>query len=123
MGTDELCSVGMPAYTLHLLGLVRRLHAERGLDTAPFMIPQNNQAFLVANQDLQNQKNTPSEQTITNLTVEGCSQRPMWASWKLMYLTFITSMGEYTSGTFRFQTLNKSLQHAIFSQPNQNVLQ
>ena len=57
MSTDELCSVWKPADTFHFLGLIGRLDAERCLDTASLMIPQNNQAFLVANQNLQN-KNT-----------------------------------------------------------------
>lgn len=54
MSTDEFGSIRMPTDAFHLLWLIRGLDAEGGLDTASLMIPKNNQAFLVANQNLQN---------------------------------------------------------------------
>ena len=58
MGTDEFCTIRMPADTFNLLRLIRWLDTEGGLHTTSLMIPQNNQTFLVANQDLFNKKNT-----------------------------------------------------------------
>ena len=87
MSTDKLCSIRMPAYTFYFLRLFRWLDAECGLNTTFSMVPQNNQAFLVANENLFN--------NITSYLHQQCCSFCFWLGCGLVGLWVFFRLGVY----------------------------